>query len=159
MSALWASLIAVFGTLGGGVLAGVMQGRLTRIERRDNRDEARRADALAAVTTLVATLADHRRAMWLLGDRRLSGADEDAVTEARQTTHVTRSAVTTPLVTVRILAPALGALATRATEATFAMRDPADAEVLQDRREAARRASDELVDAASEFFANLSVPR
>jgi hypothetical protein len=152
MNALWTSLVAVFGTLAGGVLAGATQGRVARIERRDNRAEARRADALAAVTALVTALADHRRTMWSLGELRLSGADDQAVTEAQQASHRTRSAVTTPLVTVRILTPELGTLATQATEATFAMRNPADSDTLQERRAAARRASDDLVDAASEFF-------
>jgi hypothetical protein len=131
----------------------VVQSRSVRRERRENRRESRGADVLAAVTALVSALADHRRAMWVLEDQRLSGAAEPAVADARSTSHVTRSAVTAPLTTVSILAPALADAAKAATRATFAMHDAPTQAVLGDRRQVALDASDRLVAAAGEFFA------
>ncbi|WP_260195687.1 protein kilB [Actinophytocola gossypii] len=153
MSAVWTSVIAVAGTLAGGLVPVLVQARTARRERRENRREARGTDVLAAVTALVSALADHRRAMWVLEDRRLSGADAQAVADARATSHVTRSAVTAPWTTVSILAPALADAARAAARATFAMHDAPTLVELETRRQAALDGSDRLVSAAAEFFA------
>jgi hypothetical protein len=153
-AALWSNVIAVAGTLAGGALAGVTQVRGARTERAETRREARRGEAVAAVTALVAALADHRRAMWLREDLQLSGADTHA---AQATSHETRSAVTAPLVTVRLLAPALADTAKQAAQASYAMRNAPDLDALETLRTAALAASDQLVDEAADVFAGMAV--
>lgn len=153
MSAVWTSLVAVVGTLAGGVLSATVQGRLANANRR----EARRADAVAAVAQLAAALANHRRAMWVLEDRRLSGATEQAVDEAQTISHDTRAAIEIPLHTVSILVPALAPPAEDATHATFAMRHAADRDVLETLRRAAKDAHGRLVAAARVIFADMGV--
>lgn len=151
MNAAWTSLIAVAGTLAGGVLSATVQGLLARANRR----EARRADALAAVAQLAAALANHRRAMWVLEDRRLSDAAAPAVDEALAATHDTRSAIEIPLHTVSILVPVLAQPAEQATKTTFAMRNAAGLDVLETLRQAAKDAHGRFVAAAREVFADM----
>jgi type II secretory pathway pseudopilin PulG len=151
MSAVWTSLVAVVGTLAGGVLSAMVQGVLARANRR----EARRADALAAVAQLAAALANHRRAMWVLEDRRLTAAPAPAVDEAQTITHDTRAAIEIPLHTVSILVPALAQPAEEATRATFAMRNAVDSDVLETLRQAAKDAHGRFVAAAREVFADM----
>lgn len=146
--------IAVVGTLAGGLVANVVQARTARAVRLETRRDVRRAEALAAVTALVAALADHRRAMWVLEDRRLSGATDQAIDEARATSHETRSAITAPLVTVGILAPVLADTAHRATTATYQMRNAPDRDALQALRVDALATSDQLVNEAITVFSD-----
>jgi hypothetical protein len=150
---MWSNVIAVLGTLAGCLLTGGVQARVARIERREIRWEAHRTAALDAVTALVEALANHRTAMFVLEDRRLSGADADAVEEARQASHVTRTAVTNPLTRLCIVTPGLAKPARQAAKAAYAMRQSADADVLEARRRDAVEASDRLVEAAAELFA------
>jgi hypothetical protein len=150
---LWASVIAVAGTLAGGLLAGGVQLRGARAERREARQESGRHEAVAAVTALVAALADHRRAMWVHEDRRLAGADQPVLDATRTARHETRAAITAPLVTLRLLAPSLSEAAQHAAQATYALRNAADPDVLETLRAAALVASDRLVDEAGAMFA------
>jgi hypothetical protein len=149
MNAVLTSLVAVLGTLAGGGLTAAVQGRLARANRR----EARRADALAAVAQLAAALANHRRAMWVAEDRRLSGTSEQTVDEAQTETHETRAAIEVPLHTVAILVPVLAQPAEEATQATFAMRNAADPDTLTTLRQAAKDAHGRFVAAARAVFA------
>jgi hypothetical protein len=151
---MWATVVAVAGTLAAGLGAGVLQAHAARVGRSEARRDALLTDARAAVTALVSALADHRRAMWLLGDLRLSGAAKSAVDQAVAASHETRSAVTAPEATVRLLVPALGAAAQRATRAAYAIRNASDPEVLEQLRAAALAASDHLLDNAGVVFTN-----
>jgi len=151
MNAVWTSLVAVLGTLAGGGLTATVQGRLARVSRR----EARRADALAAVTQLAAALANHRRAMWVVEDRRLSGAPARDVDEAQTKRHDTRAAIEIPLHTVAILVPALAKPAEEAAQATFAMRNAADLDTLSTLRQAAKDTHGRFVAAARVVFADM----
>ncbi|MFE6689729.1 protein kilB [Streptomyces sp. NPDC057743] len=146
---MWSSIIAVAGTLLGSVTAYALQQRAARTERAEARAESSRRDRLAAVTALVSALADHRRAMWVREDLRLSGAEQDAYTAARAESHATRSAVTAPLTEVTILAPDLARTAHAAARATYALRGAEDADTLAALREAAITAADQLVAAAA----------
>ncbi|MEV4974880.1 protein kilB [Streptomyces scopuliridis] len=140
-----ASLIAVLGTLLGSVTAYVLQQRSARTERAESRTETAQRDRIAAVTAVAVALNDHRRAMWVREDLRLSGADEAAFQAARAESHITRSALTAPLVTVEILAPELAEAATAAARAAYAMRNAADAHALTALRTEAMDAADRLV--------------
>lgn len=143
-----ASVIAVLGTLAGGALTGT----LDRLRARAAAAETRHRAQLAAVTALVSALADHRRAMWVREDLRLSGAVAEAVETARDRSHETRSAITVPMTTVAITVPALTTPARHAAEAVYAMRNAHSTEALSARRNEALVASDKLTDAAARLF-------
>ncbi|MET8982171.1 protein kilB [Streptomyces sp. NPDC004539] len=146
---MWSSVIAVAGTLLGGLLAGFLQQRGERAARRERREEALRT----ALGELVAALGDHRRALWHREELRLNGAEESALTAARTTSQSTRSALTAPLVSVSVLEPTLSAPARAAVLAAVDLRDVPDLETLSARREAAIKATDELVAAAGRLLA------
>lgn len=151
---MWASIIAVIGTLAGGLLTGGLQARIGRAARRDDRAAARRAAQLDAVAALVAALEDHRRAMWVREDIRLRDGDHtDAYTEARAASHATRAAVSAPMTRLAILAPELHAAAKDAAAAAYAMRGAGDRTTLDSLREDALLASERLVAAAGEYLA------
>ncbi|MFJ4813834.1 protein kilB [Streptomyces longwoodensis] len=145
---MWTTLIAVIGTLAGTGLAGLMQHRSARTARTDSRRDA----AVQAVATLTAALADHRRAMWVREDLRLTGAPAEAYAEARAESHATRSAITAPLTTVLVLAPALAPAANAAARAAYDLRAAADRDTLTAHRDRALTAADELVAAAAHEF-------
>lgn len=143
---MWQTLIAVLGTLAGVGITSGYQARAARTARTDTR----RAEGLAAVTALVEALADHRRAMWLREDLRLSGQDW---TEARTESHATRSAITAPLLRVQLLMPELADAAREAAAATYALRDAENRDMLRYHREAAILTTDALVAAAGNHIA------
>ncbi|MDX3385344.1 protein kilB [Streptomyces niveiscabiei] len=146
---MWSSVIAIAGTLLGGLLAGFLQQRGERAARAERREEALRV----ALGELVAALGDHRRALWHREELRLQGASEEARHSARTASHATRSALTAPLVSVSVLAPPLAVTARAAVLAAVNLRDVPDLEALSARREAAIRATDELVAAAGRALA------
>ncbi|WP_304504519.1 protein kilB [Amycolatopsis sp. FU40] len=152
MSTIWTSLIAVAGTLAGVVTTSLVQ----RAARRENLIETRRSDLVSAVSELVAALAAHRRAMWVLEHRRLTlGADERAHADALAASHETRAAITAPLVKVQILAPRLRDAAKAAETAAYALRNAPDLDTLAQLREQALDTSDRLVAAAGGALAPL----
>jgi hypothetical protein len=152
MSAALTSMVAVLGTLGGVLVTGLVQGRLARTARQESRYDARRSEALTAVTALVAALSDHRRAMWLREDLRLTGAAAETVEQVRAASHATRSAITAPLVTVRILTPTLAAVAQHAAQATYALREATDHATLTALRDEALCTADRLIESAGLLF-------
>ncbi|NEB22033.1 protein kilB [Streptomyces coelicoflavus] len=142
---MWASVIAVIGTLLGSMATHLVQ------QRGSDRTASRR-DRLAAVTALTVALADHRRAMWMREDLRLSGADTSAYEAARAESHGTRSALTAPLTTLAILAPGLTSAAQDAATATYRMRGAASPRALNTARDEAITACERLVADASKLF-------
>ncbi|GAB3446353.1 protein kilB [Actinophytocola sediminis] len=153
MVSLWASVIAVAGTLAGGLLGGVLQARSARVARRETRAEDRRTEALAALTALLSAVADHRRARWDREDLRLSDADQDTQQAARAAGRITRAAITAPLATVSILLPELADTADAAIQATYAIREVPDRATLDQLRTAAVAAERQLQRDASGVFA------
>ncbi|MBQ1112709.1 protein kilB [Streptomyces sp. C3-3] len=146
---MWASVIAVVGTLLGSVTAYLLQQRTARKDRAEVRGYEERRDRIAAVTALTVALADHRRSMWVREDLRLSGASDADYQAARAASHNTRSALTAPLTTLAILAPELAGVAQDAAGATYALRNTENRELLDFYRRAAIEAADELVRAAA----------
>lgn len=135
-------------------LAAVVLG--SRLDRSGRREAARAEDRkarLSAITALATALADHRRAMWVREDLRLSGAGPVEYDQARAASHATRSALEAPLVTVRVLMPQLTVAAEAAARATYALRGAADREALDAGRSAAIRAADALTDGAARLVA------
>ncbi|WP_445402740.1 protein kilB [Streptomyces sp. LE64] len=143
------ALFAVVGTLLGAVTTALLQQRGARAERRAAHADLDRRERIAAVAALVAALADHRRTMWVRESLRLAGAPAVEYEVARADSHGTRSAISAPLVTVEILAPALATAAGTATAAAYALRGATDRHELDRLRAAAIAAADDLVRAAA----------
>lgn len=150
---MWSNLITMVGTLSGCLLTGLVQARVARTARCETRAVDQRTEALTALVALLAAVADHRRASWVREDRRLSGADESVIREARAATHATRSAITAPLAMVSILLPKLAEQAEAAVQAAYAMRDSTDHTELEALRAASVAAEKQLRQAASRAFA------
>ncbi|WP_052390623.1 hypothetical protein [Streptomyces sp. NRRL B-24484] len=152
------SVVAVAGTLAGTVLAGWMHGRTSRATQSVADDKARRQEVLTTVTALVAALDDHRRAQLVRvrGRARVIASGGDvAVADEHYTAvvHQTRSAVTGPSVTLRIMCPALAGAAERAVEATFAIREAESLADVEHRRQQSKLVCDALVSEAGRLLA------
>ncbi|MFF1348481.1 protein kilB [Streptomyces sp. NPDC058322] len=143
-----ASIIAAASALVGVALSTVLQQRQAREVRAEARSEQTWRDILQAVTELVARLADHRRAMWVREEARLTGASEQEVAALRAESHVTRSAITAPHMTLTILAPALAEAADDAVAATYDMRGATAMPALELLRESAVAATNRFAAAA-----------
>lgn len=148
---MWSTLIAVLGTLAAGALTTVLQHRAARstADTAHHRQAAveHRRDVLTAVRELVTALDAHRRAMWVREVARLSSAPADEYAALRSESHATRTAISAPLVTVRILAPEVTDQAMAAAQATYALRDSPDRAALDTRRADALTAVEALIEA------------
>lgn len=142
--------IAVMGTLAGSFLTGALQHHAQRAQRVAAELSARRSAGLDAVADLSVPLADHRRAMLVREEIRLAGGDWST---ARSESHLTRSAVTAPLLRVRLLLPEVAVAAQLAVQAAYEVRAADSPAALQEARERAIRAADGLVAAAGTALA------
>lgn len=150
-----ATALAVLGTLLGAIVSGAFQHRAAGRTEKAARAAQLRRDQLEAVTALAVAISDHRSAMWVRGDAVLKGDPVDRVRDLQTRSHATRSAVTRPLVALRIhiTDPAVRSAADDMVTATFAMRDAYDsAEALTAARRAALTAHDRFVDVAATFL-------
>lgn len=140
-----AAVVAVVGTVLGAGVVGVQQYYAARSQRR----QTLRDRALTALSELSTALADHRRAMWVREDLRLSGAAPADIAAAREASHVTRSAVTAPQIALTVLLPQLRPDVNAAVRAAYDMRGAASVEALASRRESAVTAADSLAASAA----------
>ncbi|MFE6288245.1 hypothetical protein [Streptomyces sp. NPDC057877] len=148
--------LAIVATLLGAIVSGRFQERAAERGVRASHGEAIRRDRLEAVTTLACAISDHRRAMWMRGDAVLKEAGTERIEALRGESHMTRSAVTRPLVALRVLIEdqAVRAAADHMVTLTYAMRDAyATTQELTAAREAAKVAHDTFVDAAAGYLA------
>jgi hypothetical protein len=93
--------------------------------------------------------------MWMRGDAILKDAGPDRIEALRSDSHTTRSAVTRPLVALRVLIEdqAVRAAADRMITLTYAIRDAyATTEDLTAAREAAKAAHDDFVNTAARYL-------
>lgn len=147
--------LAVVATLLGAIVSGRFQERAAERQVRATHGEAIRRDRLEAVTALACATSDHRRAMWMRGDAVLKGAGTERIEALRGESHMTRSAVTRPLVALRVLIEdqAVRAAADRMITLTYAIRDAyTTTEELTAAREAAKTAHDDFVNAAARYL-------
>lgn len=140
-----AAVVAVIGTLLGAGVVGVQQYYVAQSQRR----QALRDLALTALSELSTALADHRRAMWVREDLRLSGAAPADVAAAREASHVTRSAVTAPQIALTVLLPTLRIEIEAAVRAAYAMRGAVNEQALASFRESAVSAAEALTAATA----------
>ncbi|MFI1510176.1 hypothetical protein [Streptomyces sp. NPDC020597] len=148
--------LAIVATLLGAIVSGRFQERAAERGVRASHGEAIRRDRLEAVTTLACAISNHRRAMWMRGDAVLKEAGTERIEALRGESHMTRSAVTRPLVALRVLIEdqAVRAAADHMVTLTYAMRDAyATTQELTAAREAAKVAHDTFVDAAAGYLA------
>lgn len=144
------TVIAVLRTLAGSFVTGALQHFGQRAQRAAEELAARRTAALDAVADLSAVLADHRRAMAVREEIRLADGDRST---ARTESRATRSAVTAPLLRVRLLLPKLDGAAQRAVQAACDMRAVNGTAAFQEARERAIATADDLVAAAGTVLA------
>ncbi|WP_329156310.1 hypothetical protein OIU91_42775 (plasmid) [Streptomyces sp. NBC_01456] len=147
--------LAIVGTLLGSIVSGRFQERAAERTVRVSHGEAIRRDRLEAVTALACAASDHRTAMWVRGDAVLKGDGPERIQTLRSASHMTRSAVTRPMVALRVLIedPAVRAAADEMITLTYALRDAyATTEDLTAAREAAKVAHDSFVDVAAGYL-------
>ncbi|MFJ4858659.1 hypothetical protein [Streptomyces sp. NPDC088730] len=147
--------LAVIATLAGAIVSGRFQERAAERQMRANHGEAIRRDRLEAVTALACAASDHRTAMWRRGDAVLKQTGPDRIEALRGESYMTRSAVTRPLVALRVLIEdqAVRAAADRMITLTYAIRDAyATTENLTAAREAAKDAHDDFVNIAARYL-------
>lgn len=150
----WLDLIrdalTVVGTLVGTLLGIWLTNRAARQTRTEARQEAT-ADALAELTEC---LDRHRAVMWRMVHRRLATAanlmpdDPSAAVDDTHASHVTRAAITRPLMLLCLRAPTLASHARHAARVTYAMHRATRLVDLERRRVAALRAVETLTDTA-----------
>ncbi|CQR59317.1 hypothetical protein (plasmid) [Streptomyces leeuwenhoekii] len=106
-------------------MSGRFQERAAERQVRATHGEVIRRDRLEAVAALACAASDHRRAMWMRGDAILKGASTERIEALRDESHMTRSAVTRPLVALRVLIEdqAVRTAADRMITLTYAIRD------------------------------------
>jgi len=150
---LWASVIAVAGTLLGGVVTAALQAWVARTARRETQVAGQRGEALRAVAALLSAVAIHRARRWEREELRLAGVGQQVQTRARERARASRSAITEPLAMVCILTPVLAEAAEAAVQATYVMRHVADLATLEQLRTASLGAEKQLRQAASGVFA------
>ncbi|WP_405622340.1 hypothetical protein [Streptomyces sp. NBC_01508] len=147
--------LAIVGTLLGSIVSGRFQERAAERTVRVSHGEAIRRDRLEAVTALACAASDHRTAMWVRGDAVLKGDGPERIQTLRSASHMTRSAVTRPMVALRVLFAdqAVRAAADEMITLTYALRDAyATTEDLTAAREAAKVAHDSFVDVAAGYL-------
>ncbi|MFD8581161.1 protein kilB [Streptomyces virginiae] len=146
---MWASIVAVLGTLAGALTAGLLQHRSARTARAEQRADGHRQEQLAAVTEFAAALDAHRSAMFHRERLTLAGAGPDPELEAQTRSHDTRAAITAPHIRLQVLVPELAVPAQQAADATYALRRATDRADLDDRRHAAKEATAAFIAAAA----------
>ncbi|MFF1779927.1 protein kilB [Streptomyces virginiae] len=146
---MWASVVAVLGTLAGALTAGLLQHRSARTARAEQRADGHRQDQLAAVTEFAAALDAHRSAIFHRERLTLTSAGPEPELAAQTRSHETRAAITAPHIRLQILVPELAVPAQQAADATYSLRKATDRADLDDRRHAAKEAATAFVTAAA----------
>ncbi|MEU3787489.1 hypothetical protein [Streptomyces sp900129855] len=162
LSTLGPAVLAIVATLLGAIVSGRFQERAAERGVRASHGEAIRRDRLEAVTALACAASDHRTTMWRRGDAVLKNAGTERIESLRSESHMTRSAVTRPLVALRVLIDdqAVRAAADRMITLTYAMRTAyATSEDLTAAREAAKVAHDDFVNIAASYLSPASPAR
>ncbi|MFE5669223.1 hypothetical protein ACFQ7W_35555 [Streptomyces niveus] len=155
LATLITAALTIVATLLGAIVSGRFAERAAERSVRVSHGEAIRRDRLEAVTALACAASDHRTAMWRRGDAVLKGAGTERIETLRGESHMTRSAVTRPLVALRVLFEdqAVRAAADHMITLTYAIRDAfATTEDLTAAREAAKNAHDTFVNTAARYL-------
>ncbi|MFF3967926.1 hypothetical protein ACFYZI_41020 [Streptomyces griseorubiginosus] len=155
LATLGLAVLAIVATLLGAIVSGRFQERAAERAVRVSHSEMIRRDRLEVVTALACAASDHRRALWMRGDAVLKNAGTERSEALRGESHMTRSAVTRPLVALRVLIEdqTVRTAADRMITLTYAIRNAdGTSEELTAAREAAKVAHDTFVDTAARYL-------
>lgn len=156
MESTLASVIAVLGTLGGAVVAGVLQQRSAARSERAAQVERLRFDRQEAVKALIRALTAHRRNLYTRWKLRLQRAAVEQQEAARWESWNTRSEVSDARVALRMVTsdPEMLRLADQAIDSSYALsqvNEDTTQAAMDERGEQARRAHEAFVAAAAAY--------
>jgi hypothetical protein len=156
MAAVWTSVIAVLGTLGGATASYLFQGKISERNESKARDERLRQERLAACSSFAAAVMDLRGIRYDSGYSRLTAQDGqlDQSSIRAESTRL-RSIAWTAFYRFKLTAPdqQLTDLATQAVEEALDVADASDKVDLKTRSERARARIDEFISAAATYLA------
>lgn len=152
MAAIWASVIAVLGTLGGATASYLFQGKISERSQSRARGEQLRQERLAAYSSFAGAVMDLRRTQYDRGYSRITEKDQQLdrssiITESSRLRSVARTA----FYRFKLTSPdaELTNLATWAVEDAFDVADADDKADLKARSEHARARIDAFINAAA----------
>jgi hypothetical protein len=152
MAVVWASVIAVLGTLGGATASYLFQGKISERNESKARDERLRQELLAAYSSLAGAVMDLRGIQYDRGSSRMIEEDQQLDRSSiRAESSRLRSVAWTAFYRFRLTSPdqQLTKLATRAVEEALDVADADDKVDLKKRSERARARIDDFVRAAA----------
>jgi hypothetical protein len=150
MGGTWTSLIAVAGTLLGGVITHVFQSRTAKRTEQFVRERQLRDERMAAYSTFAGALVSYRRGQYNRAHCWFDEPESPAYEEARAESYRLRSAAHQELFRVRLVAddPELTRLAVRAMELAEVIHDAAERSEIRQRGDRAKEALDTFIQAA-----------
>ncbi len=152
MAVVWASVIAVLGTLGGATASYLFQGKISERNESKARDERLRQERLAAYSSFAAAVMDLRGIRYDSGYSRVTAEDDkfDHSSIRAESTRL-RSVAWTAFYRFKLTSPdqQLTDLATRAVEEALDVADGSDKVDLRTRSERARARIDDFISAAA----------
>ncbi|MFJ2745869.1 hypothetical protein ACIO3O_40130 [Streptomyces sp. NPDC087440] len=155
LATLITAALTIVATLLGAIVSGRFAERAAERSVRVSHGEAIRRDRLEAVTALACAASDHRTAMWRRGGAILHGASRERIETLLGESHMTRSAITRPLVALRVLFEdqVVRTAADHMITLTYAIRTAyATTDDLTAAREAAKNAHDTFVNTAARYL-------
>ena len=155
MAVVWASLIAVLGTLGGATASYLFQGKISERNESKARDERLRQERLAAYSSFAAAVMDLRSIQYDRGSSRMTVEDHHLDRSSiRAESSRLRSVAWTAFYRFKLTSPdqQLTNLATRAVEEASDVADASDKVDLKKRSERARARIDEFISAAATYL-------
>lgn len=159
MAVIWASLIAVVGTLGGAAASYLFQGRISERSQSTARWEQLRQERLAAYSSFAGAVMDLRRTQYDRGYSRITEDDHlgraDIIAESSRL----RSVTWTAFYRFKLTSPdaELTELAGQAIEHAFEVDDASDKADLKARSEQARARIDAFISKAAKQLEDTSV--
>jgi hypothetical protein len=155
MVVVWASVIAVLGTLGGATASYLFQGKISERNESKALDERMRRERLASYSSFAAAVMDLRGIRYNSGYSRIT-AEDDQLDQSSIRTESTRlrSVAWTAYYRFKLTSPdqLLADLATRAVEEALDVADGSDMADLRTRSERARARINEFINAAATYL-------
>jgi hypothetical protein len=150
MAVIWASVIAVLGTLGGATASYLFQSKISERNESTDRDERLHQERLAAYSSFAGAVMDLRRTQYDRGYSRMARDQQVDRSGIIAESSRLRSVAWTAFYRFKLTSPdaELTDLATRAVEEAFDVADASDKADLKKRSEQARAQIDAFITAA-----------
>jgi hypothetical protein len=155
MAVVWASVIAVLGTLGGATASYLFQGKTSERNESKARDERLRQERLTAYSSFAGAVMDLRGIQYHRGYSRMTVEDQHLDRSSiRAESSQLRSVAWTAFYRFKLTSPdqQLTNLATRAVKEAVDVADASDKVDLKKRSERARARIDEFIGAAATYL-------